>query len=35
MKKIVIELKGPNLEVILNSDIFITTPEKWDDISSN
>ena len=35
MKKIVIELKGSNLEVLLNSDILITTPEKWDGISSN
>ena len=38
MKKNVIELTGdytPDLEVLLNSDILITTPEKWDGISRN
>ena len=38
MKKNVIELTGdftPDLEILLNSDILITTPEKWDGISRN
>ena len=38
MKKNVIELTGdftPDLEILLKSDILITTPEKWDGISRN
>ena len=38
LKKNVIELTGdftPDLEILLNSDILITTPEKWDGISRN
>ena len=38
MKKNVIELTGdftPDLEILMNSDILITTPEKWDGISRN
>ena len=38
MKKNVIELTGdftPDLEILMKSDILITTPEKWDGISRN
>ena len=38
LKKNVIELTGdftPDLEILMNSDILITTPEKWDGISRN
>ena len=38
LKKNVIELTGdftPDLETLMNSDILITTPEKWDVISRN
>ena len=38
LKKNVIELTGdftPDLEILLKSDILITTPEKWDGISRN
>ena len=38
LKKNVIELTGdftPDLEILMKSDILITTPEKWDGISRN
>ena len=38
LKKTVLEISGdftPDLEMLTNSDILITTPEKWDGISRN
>ena len=38
LKKSVLELTGdvtPDLKALSNSDVLITTPEKWDGISRN
>jgi activating signal cointegrator complex subunit 3 len=38
MGKSVLELTGdytPDLEALMNADVLITTPEKWDGISRN